>query len=165
MNKFRTSNKPSCDVISIEFTCTMKLNVSSKTANRWKAELHVSSEIPNDFFTSIVEIAWSLSMPFFIRTRYVYVASSVKPDCIEPRWGHNLSVVQVFRDGSLSVPPSLLRRHKYMIFKINPSFVLPHCLPARSLARLSVCLSFYRTDMESYKFYSIIRSVRGWGRG
>lgn len=48
-----------------------------------------------------------------------------------------------------------------MIFKINPSFVLPHCLPVHSLVRLSVCLSFYRTDMESYKFYSIIRLVRG----
>lgn len=46
----------------------------------------------------------------------------------------------VFRDGALSVPPSLLRRHKYMIFKINPSFVLPHCLPARSPGCLSVCL-------------------------
>lgn len=27
-----------------------------------------------------------------------------------------------------------------MIFKINPSFVLPRCLPARSLGCLSVCL-------------------------
>lgn len=41
-----------------------------------------------------------------------------------------------------------------MIFKINPSFV-----PRPRLLAPPARLSFYRADMESYEFYSIISSL------
>lgn len=106
-------------------------------------KLSYAPEPPDDSFTYPSKLLGP-SVSFFIRKgnplQILGVVLSPDEDITYQSSGFSAM------EPSLGAPPSLLRlslslsRHKYMIFKINPSFVLPRCLPARSLGCLSICL-------------------------